>query len=614
MNKEKLDIILRAVEKPARYTGGELNSIVKQPDEYRIHFAFCFPDVYEVGMSHLGTRILYDVLNSRQDTFCERCFAPWPDMADALAENGEKLYSLESKTPLDEFDFVGFTLQHEMCYTNVVNMLKLSGIPLYSKDRGKDDPIIMAGGPCTYNSEPIADFFDIIVIGEGEYINNMIIEKYAEHQKAKTSKLSFYKELAKEKGVYIPQLYDVKYTEGKFSEIVPKDGAPQVVEKVFVDDLNASPWPKKPILPFLQLVHDRVTMEIFRGCTRGCRFCQAGMIYRPIREKTVETILRQVQENLNETGYEEVSLTSLSSGDYSCLKELVLGIHEHLAESHTSVSLPSLRLDAHAKEYMESLENERKAGLTLAPEAGSQRLRDVINKNVTEDDLIESVHNAFTNGYTSVKLYFMLGLPTETYDDIEAIAHLAKLVQDEFYKVPKEMRKGRLRIVVSTSCFIPKAHTPFQWYVQNSMEEFMEKQYFLKDKLRPLRSVSYSYHDAKVSRIEAIFAAGDRRLCAAVEKAAELGCKFDSWSEYFDYDMWMKAFDECGIDTAMYFEQTPLDAPLPWDHTSCGVSKKFLQKEWNLAQQGITTDDCRDGCRGCGLAGCTMINPTEAKN
>ncbi|MEX1378049.1 MAG: TIGR03960 family B12-binding radical SAM protein [Eubacteriales bacterium] len=614
MNKEKLDIILRSVEKPSRYTGGELNSIVKQPSEYNIHFAFCFPDVYEVGMSHMGTRILYDVLNSREDTFCERCFAPWPDMADALTANDEKLYSLESKTPLDKFDFVGFTLQHEMCYTNVLHMMKLSGIPIYSKDRGEDDPIIIAGGPCTYNSEPVADFFDIIVIGEGEYINGTIMDKYAQHKQDKTSKIDFYKELAKEKGIYIPQLYDVKYTEGKFSEIVSKDGAPQVVEKVFVDDLNASPWPQKPILPFIQLVHDRVTMEIFRGCTRGCRFCQAGMIYRPIREKTVDTILQQVQANLQATGYDEVSLTSLSSGDYSCLKELVLGMHEQLKESHTTVSLPSLRLDAHAKEYMESLESQRKAGLTLAPEAGSQMLRDVINKNVTEDDLIESVHNAFINGYTSVKLYFMLGLPTETYEDIEAIAHLANIVRNEFYKVPSELRKGRLRIVVSTSCFIPKPHTPFQWYVQNGMDEFMEKQHFLKDKLKSVKGVVYNYHDAKVSRIEAIFAKGDRKLSSVVAKAAELGCQFDSWSEYFNYDLWMQAFTECNIDTDSYFEPTPLNAPLPWDHTSCGVSKKFLQREWKLAQQGITTDDCRDGCRGCGLVNCTMINPTEEKN
>ena len=564
-------------------------------------------------MSHLGTRILYDALNKRNDTFCERCFTPWADMEKQLLEYNEKLYSLESKTPLNEFDFVGFTLQHEMSYTNVLNMLRLSGIPLYSKDRDSDHPIIIAGGPCTYNVEPMADFFDIVVLGEGEYVDNIIMDKYLLHRQNNTSRAEFYEELAKEKGIYIPQLYDVEYTEGKFQRVVPKKGAPNLIEKAFVNDLNLSPWPKKPILPFLQLVHDRVTMEIFRGCTRGCRFCQAGMIYRPVREKSVDTILKQVRENLEATGYDEVSLTSLSSGDYSCLKELILGMHDEIKESHTTISLPSLRLDAHAKEYMESIESQRKAGLTLAPEAGSQRLRDVINKNVTEDDLIESVHNAFTNGYNSVKLYFMLGLPTETYEDIEAIAHLASLVRNEYYNVPKEDRKGRLRIVVSTSCFIPKAHTPFQWYVQDSMDEFMKKQFFLKDKLKPLKGVVYNYHDAKVSRIEAIFATGDRRLSPAVERAMHLGCKFDSWSEYFDYDKWMQAFNDCNINVDDYFVPIDLDAPLPWDHTSCGVSKKFLQKEWQLAQKGITTDDCRGGCNGCGLKNCTMNNPTEGK-
>jgi len=614
LNKDKLEIILQDVEKPSRYTGGELNSVYKDPSQYDVHFAFCFPDVYEVGMSHLGTRIIYDVLNKRDDTFCERCFAPWPDMEDALKESGEKLYSLESKTPLDEFDMVGFTLQHEMSYTNVINMLKLSGIPVYSKDRDGNSPLIIAGGPCVFNVEPMADFFDVVVLGEGEYITGTIIEKYKEYRDKKTSREDFLKGLAKEKGIYIPSLYDVKYTGEKFHNIVPADGASAVAEKVFVRDMDTAPWPEKPILPFLQLVHDRVTMEIFRGCTRGCRFCQAGMIYRPIREKSVETILKQTRENLDNTGYEEISLTSLSSGDYSQLKELVLGMHEELKDCHTSISLPSLRLDAHAKEYMESLENQRKAGLTLAPEAGSQRLRDVINKNVTEEDLKESVHNAFSNGYSSVKLYFMLGLPTETYEDIEAIARLVSMVRDEYYKIPKEERAGRLRIVVSTSCFIPKAHTPFQWYVQDSMDDFMEKQRFLKDKLKQINGAVYNYHDAKVSRIEAIFAKGDRKLSSVVAKASELGCRFDSWSEYFDYEKWMLAFKESGIDPDSYFRINELDEPLPWDHISCGVSKKFLQKEWNLSLQGITTDDCRDGCKGCGIPDCPMIKQTEKRN
>jgi len=614
LDREKLNLILNTVEKPIRYVGGELNSISKKPGEYSVHYAFCFPDIYEVGMSHLGTRILYDILNKRDDTFCERCFAPWPDMQAALEENNEKLFSLESKTPLCDFDIVGFTLQHEMSYTNVLNMLKLSGIPLYSKDRTDKHPVIVAGGPCTYNVEPMADFFDVVVLGEGEYISGTIVDEYIKHKNDNTPRAELYKNLSKHKGIYIPQLYDVEYIEEKFDKIVPLQGAPGVVEKVFIEDLNSAPWPQKPILPFLQLVHDRVTMEIFRGCTRGCRFCQAGMIYRPVREKSVDVIMEQTRENLDATGYEEVSLTSLSSGDYSGLNDLIPLMHNDIKGSCTTISLPSLRLDAHAKEYMESLETERKAGLTLAPEAGSQRLRDVINKNVTEDDLRLSVHDAFSNGYSSVKLYFMLGLPTETYEDVAAIADLAAVVKDEYYKVPKEIRKGRLRIVISTSCFIPKAHTPFQWYVQNSMEEFMDKQYFLKDKLKKIGGVVYNYHDAKVSRIEAIFAKGDRKLSAAVKRALEIGCRFDSWSEYFDYSKWMQAFEDCRINTDNYFLPTDLDSPLPWDHLSSGVSKKFLQKEWNLAWQGKTTDDCRNGCRGCGITNCTMKNPSEEAN
>lgn len=617
MDNNKLDIILKSVEKPARYTGGELNSIYKEPKDYKIHFAFCFPDVYEVGMSHLGTRILYDVLNARDDCFCERCFTPWPDFEEQLLFSGEKLFTLESRTPLDVFDFVAFTLQHEMSYTNIVNMLNLSSIPLYTKDRDDSHPLIMAGGPCAYNVEPMADFFDIVVLGEGEYINNTIMDEYAKHKKEKTSRQDFFNKLATYQGIYIPSLYDIKNDGNTFKEATPIGNAPKIVHKVIVDDLNKSPWPKKPILPFLQLIHDRVTLEIFRGCTRGCRFCQAGMIYRPVREKSVETLVSQAKENIQATGYDEISLSSLSSGDYTCLNELILGLSDELKEGHICLSLPSLRIDAHAKEYMESLDMKRKAGLTLAPEAGSQRLRDVINKGVSEKDLVDSVRDAFTNGYSSVKLYFMLGLPTETYEDIKAIAHLANLVRDEYYKVPKEQRKGGLRIVISSSCFIPKPHTPFQWYTQDSIEIFQKKQVFLKESLKSIKGVVYNYHDAYVSRIEAIFAKGDRRLSQVVAKAVELGCKFDSWSEHFSYPKWVQAFAECSIDMDDYFSCTPIDAPLPWDHTSCSVSKEFLQNEWNLATKEIITQDCRKQCIGCGvdkIANCKIKTSIRSNN
>lgn len=600
MKKNELHRILTDVEKPGRYTGGELGSIEKNTDEIDVRFGMCFPDVYEVGMSHLGIRILYEVLNRRSDTWCERFFMPWPDMADAMRERGIELFSLESHTQARGFDMLGFTLQYEMSYTNVIHMLRLGGINEYAKDRTERDPIIIAGGPCAFNAEPVAGFFDIVMIGDAEETLPELVALYKKMGCKKSGE--FLKAAALVRGAYVPAFYEPEYTDGWFSGIKVHDGAPDKVQKSMITDMDSAPWPEQPIVPFLNIVFDRVTMEIFRGCTRGCRFCQAGMIYRPVREKSVDTIVEQAMANLKATGCDEISLTSLSTGDYPHLVELIKKLAGATKDNPVSISLPSLRIDAYAKEFME-LDDGRKHGLTLAPEAGTQRLRDVINKCVSEDDLISSVSDAFNNGYDTVKLYFMMGLPTETYEDLDGIYMLAKAVQDEYYKLPKERRRRRVRVTVSVSSFVPKSNTPFERFGQNSVDELRKKQYYLADKFKSLKGVVYNYHDAYLSQIEAVFARGDRRLAKAISKAADKGCMFDGWSEHFSYKKWMEAFEECGINPAQYAERDmDFDAPVPWGHLDCGVTTKYLKKEWENALSGKTTADCRQNCINCGVA------------
>ncbi len=602
MEKNKLHAILTEVEKPARYTGGELGSIEKNLEDVKLRFGLCFPDVYEVGMSHLGLRILYEVLNKMENTWGERLFMPWVDMMEVMQKESIPLFTLESQTSAKELDMLGFTLQYEMSYTNIVHMLRLSGISEWAKDRGDDDPLIIAGGPCAFNAEPVAEFFDIVTIGDGEDVLPKLVELYLKHGKKKSEQ--FFIDAAKITGVYVPSLYEPFYENGWFSGMIVKDGAPQKIQKAIVTDLDSAAWPAQPIVPFLGIVFDRVTMEIFRGCTRGCRFCQAGMIYRPVREKSVDTIVEQAISNLKATGCDEVSLTSLSTGDYPYLTELIEKLVGKTQEGNmpVSLSLPSLRIDAYAKEHMQ-LSGGRKHGLTLAPEAGTQRLRDVINKGVTEEDLISSVRDAFENGYDTVKLYFMLGLPTETYEDLDGIYMLAKAVQDEYYKLPKEKRRRRVRITVSVSSLVPKSNTPFERFGQNSIEELKEKQYYLRDKFKALKGVSYNYHDALLSQIEAVFARGDRRLAKAVAKAVDLGCKYDGWSEHFSYSTWIEAFEACGINAVEYAQrQMSFSDPVPWEHLDCGVTQKYLEKEWNDAMEAKTTEDCRQGCTNCGVA------------
>lgn len=599
MKKNEIHKILTDVEKPARYTGGELGSIEKNIDDIDVRFGICFPDVYEIGMSHLGIRILYEVLNSREDTWCERFFMPWVDMMEVMQDKSVELFSLESQTPAKDFDMLGFTLQYEMSYTNILHMLRLSGINEYAKDRAASDPVIIAGGPCAFNAEPVAEFFDIVMIGDGEETLPKLVDLFKKHNLKKTGE--FFIEAAKIQGVYVPALYEPKYENGWFSGIEAKKGAPARVQKSILLDLDNAPWPAQPIVPFLNIVFDRVTMEIFRGCTRGCRFCQAGMIYRPVREKSVDTIVEAAMDNLKATGCDEISLTSLSTGDYPHLIELIKKLAGKTKDTPVSISLPSLRIDAYAKEFME-LDDGRKHGLTLAPEAGTQRLRDVINKCVTEEDLIASVSDAFNNGYDTVKLYFMIGLPTETYEDLDGIFVLVKAVQDEYYKLPKEKRKRRIRITVSVSSFVPKSNTPFERFGQNSIDELREKQFYLGDKLRTLKGVNYNYHDAYLSEIESVFARGDRRLSKVIACAVEKGCRFDGWSEHFSYKKWIEAFEECEIDPKIYAQRgMDFEDPVPWGHLDCGVTAKYLKKEWENAIKGITTDDCRENCINCGI-------------
>lgn len=600
MNK-KAEKLLSMVQKPGRYTGGELNSVIKNPEDVDIRFAFCFPDTYEIGMSHLGMKILYSLLNKREDTWCERVFAPWVDMEELMRKNDVPLFALESSDEIKDFDVIGFTLQYELCYTNVLNMLDLAGVPVRSADRKSLTPLVIGGGPCVCNAEPIADFFDLTLPGEGEEVLNELMDLFKEYKKKGASKEEFLKAAAKIEGVYVPSFYEFSYNDDNtIKSVTPSNGAPERVKKRIISDLNTVFYPESFVVPFIDIVHDRAVEEIFRGCIRGCRFCQAGFLYRPIREKSSDTVNKQCRSLCDTTGYDEISLSSLSTSDYTQLQSLLEGIFSWSEDDKVSVSLPSLRVDNFSDELMEKLQKVRKSGLTFAPEAGTQRLRDAINKNVTEREVIETSRKAFSGGWTNVKLYFMMGLPTETNEDVLGIADLAQKVVDEFYKNPNKPKGKGVNVSISVSCFVPKPFTPFQWEAQDTMEQLKAKQHLLLESVKS-RKISVSYHDARTSFLEGVFARGDRRLCDVMEKAWRKGCRFDSWDECFSFEKWMEAFEECGVDPYFYTSRKrSYDEILPWDHMDYGISNKFFQKEAEKAYQSVTTPHCREKCNACG--------------
>lgn len=601
--KKNISSVLKSVNKPGRYIGGEYNRVMKNKDEVKCRFAFCFPDTYEIGMSNLGVRILYDVLNSDKDVWCERVYAPWEDMKGMMERYDIPLSAVESGDPLTAFDMVAFSLQYELCYTTALQMLRLAGIPLFAKDRDESCPIVIGGGPCVFNSEPIADFFDLINVGEGEEVLLEICHLYNEMKdNGSYTREGFLRAASHIEGVYIPSLYEVTYNDdGTIKEYKPLfDDVPTKIKKRIVEDLDTAPYPTKLIMPYVETVHDRIVLEVYRGCIRGCRFCQAGMVYRPIREKSPETLCKSAKCLYENTGYDEISLISLSISDYSELRELTDGLLSWTDDAHVSLSLPSLRIDSFSEELMKKVSSVRTGGLTFAPEAGTQRLRDVINKNVTEDDLMHAVGIAFRGGKSSVKLYFMNGLPTETMEDIEGIADLAKKVVGAYFKMPKEERPRGVSVTVSVSCFVPKPFTPFQWEKQDSLETLVEKQQHLKSCITD-RKISYKYHEAKVSRIEAVLARGDRRLAPAIALAVEEGAMLDAWDEYFDYDKWISVFERTGVDPDFYTTRGfSTDEVLPWDIIDCGVTKQFLLREREKAYEEKTTPSCAEHCNGCG--------------
>ena len=607
---------LQHVEKPARYMGGEWNSVAKNHSEVDVTMAFAFPDVYEVSMSHLGIKILYGIVNERPDAAAERVFAPWHDMEAEMRNREIPLFSLETKTPIRDFDLLAFTLQYEMSYTNIINMLDLAGIPFYGKDRDLSFPLLIGGGPCVYNMEPIADFFDVVSIGESEDWINEFIDLYkAEKEKGfPGGKEAFLRKAAQIEGTYIPSLYEPQYTEsGDFAGMkVLAEEAPAIVKKRIVEDMEAAFYPTKPVVPYLDIVHDRAVLELFRGCLRGCRFCQAGMLYRPVRERTPERLVQLAKEIIANTGYNEISLMSLSSADYSKLPELVDMLMEEFKDKQVSVSLPSLRIDAFSIDIAKKVQQVRKSGLTFAPEAGSQRMRDVINKGVSEEDLMSACENAFKSGWNTVKLYFMMGLPTETDEDVAGIADLAYKVLDLHREITGK-RNGK--VTVSCSFFVPKSHSPYQWYGQQDVEEIHRKQKYLKSLINN-RNISYHYHDGYTGYLEAVFARGDRRLAASVVEAWKLGCKFDGWTEFFNYDTWMQAFKNTNIDPEYYARRNrDFSEALPWDHLDDTVSKEFLRREWERAVDGTLTWDCRrkpcNGCNACPELGTPIIDYKE---
>ncbi len=601
------DEILLSIQQPARYIGGEVNMCVKDPKDVAIRFAMCFPDVYEIGMSHLGMQILYDMFNRRDDVWCERVFSPWTDLDKVMRECRIPLFALESQDPVKEFDFLGITIQYEMCYTNILQILDLSGIPFHSDERGDHDPIVIGGGPCAYNPEPLAPFFDLFYIGEGETQYDAIFDLYKDIRSRGGSREEFLKAAAKLPGIYVPSFYDVAYLEdGTIASFVPnQDGIPGRIKKELVVDPDDAPYIENPIVPFIKVTQDRVVLEIQRGCIRGCRFCQAGNIYRPLREHSLEYLKKYAYQMLKSTGHEEISLSSLSSSDYSQLKELVTFLMEEFHGKGVNISLPSLRIDAFSLDVMSKVQDVKKSSLTFAPEAGTQRLRDVINKGLTEEAILNGAAKAFRGGWNRVKLYFMLGLPTETKEDMEGIALLAEKVAETFYdEVPKEKRSGKVQVAASSSFFVPKPFTPFQWAKMCTREEFLQRAYTVKDKFKEMKnrkSLKYSYHDADVTILEGVLARGDRKIAAVVEEAYRKGALYDSWTEHFKNEIWMQAFEACQVSIDFYTtRERKLDETFPWDFIDAGVAKEFLKREWQNAIRESVTPNCRQRCSGCG--------------
>ncbi|ANU44502.1 B12-binding domain-containing radical SAM protein [Enterocloster clostridioformis] len=612
------DEILLSVQQPARYIGGEVNMRVKDPKKADIRFAMCFPDVYEIGMSHLGIQILYSMFNNREDIYCERVYSPWTDLDPILRENKIPLFTLETQEPVKNFDFLGITLQYEMCYTNVLQILDLSQIPLHTCDRTENDPIVIGGGPCAYNPEPLADFFDLFYIGEGETVYFELMDRYKENKKAGGTRKQFLERAAEIPGIYVPAFYDVTYKkDGTIECFRPNnEHAMPVVTKQIVTDMDSVGYIEKPLVPFIKVTQDRVVLEIQRGCIRGCRFCQAGDVYRPLREHSLEYLKHYAYGMLRSTGHEEISLSSLSSSDYSQLEGLVNFLIDEFKGKGVNISLPSLRIDAFSLDVMSKVQDVKKSSLTFAPEAGSQRLRDVINKGLTEEVILKGVADAFESGWNRVKLYFMLGLPTETVEDMEGIALLSEKIAEAYYDIPKDQRNGKVQIVASSSFFVPKPFTPFQWARMCTKEEFIERANIVRGKFREMKnfkSLKYNWHEAELTVLEGVLARGDRRVGAVIEEAYRTGAIYDSWSEYFKNDVWMRAFETCGVDIGFYTtRERSLDEVFPWDFIDAGVSKEFLIREWNHAVKEEVTPNCRQRCSGCGARdfGCGVCYET----
>ena len=601
------DEILMKVEKPARYIGGEYNSVIKEKDKIDVRFCMCFPDVYEIGMSHLGIQILYDMFNRREDTWCERVYSPWPDLDAEMRKHAIPLFALESQDPIKDFDFLGITLQYEMCYTNILQVLDLSGIPLRTKDRKKGDTLVIGGGPCSYNPEPIADFFDIFYMGEGEVSYDELLELYKVYKHSDMTRQEFLIKVSNIPGLYVPELYEVTYHEdGTIASFGPKfDGVPATVTKTVVMDHSKVTYPEKPVVSFMKLTQDRVVLEIMRGCIRGCRFCQAGMIYRPTRPKNVDMLKGYAEKMLASTGHEEITFSSLSSSDYEDLPELTDCLIEKMDNEHVNISLPSLRIDAFSLDVMSKIQDVKKSSLTFAPEAGTQRLRNVINKGLTKEDIMNGALKAFKGGWDKVKLYFMMGLPTETYDDIAGIADLSEEITELFFaNIPREERNGRVMVTASASYFVPKPFTPFQWARMYEPSEYLGRAKIVNDHVKEQlnrKSIRYNWHEAYVTVIEGILARGDRRLCDAIVKVYEKGGYYDAWTEYFDYDRWIDSIKECGLDPDFYtMRERPLDEVFPWDFIDIGVTKQFMIREWETAHKETVTPNCRMRCSACG--------------